>query len=105
MTEKWWLAGETAHLGARSDVGGCIQSQLRARDSDRRKGMWEFEALLLDMGRSRRKGRSSKETGHSPNQSTWGCESKGFPHCNFSPRSSKESPTPATLPLSFTVPL
>lgn len=27
MTEKWWLGRETAHFGARSDMGGCTQSQ------------------------------------------------------------------------------
>lgn len=62
VTEKWWLGRETAHLGARSDMGGAAlrASQagvLRARDNDRRKEMWEFEALLLDKGRIRRKGK------------------------------------------------
>lgn len=58
--------------------------------------MWEFEALLLDKGRSRRKGKKSKETGCSPNQSISGCESKGFHHSNFPSRSCKESPIPAS---------
>lgn len=32
LTEKCWLARETAHLGARSYVGSCSQSQ-PGRDS------------------------------------------------------------------------
>lgn len=65
-------------MGARSDMEAALRASqagvLRARDDDRRKEMWEFEALLLDKGRSRRNGKSSKETGCSPSQSTLGCE-------------------------------
>lgn len=65
-------------------------------ETDRRKDMWEFEALLLDKGRSRRRDKSSTETGCSPSQSTSGCESKGFHHSNIASRSCKESPIPGS---------
>lgn len=119
ITQKWlrrggwagrehiWEQGLTWGAALKASQAGV----LRARDNDRRKEMREFEALLLDKGRSRRKGKSSKVTGCSPSQSTLGCEFKGFHHSNFSSRSCKESPTHASsfsaaaLPLSFTVPL
>lgn len=110
-----WEQGLTWGVAVRASQAGV----LRARGNDRRKEMWEFEALLLDKGRSyRTRAGAVERAGHPRSLDTAQARVLGdlnprvftiptFPR--EAVRSSPLLPLPsfsaAALPLSFTVPL